>query len=186
MTENKNSFFENWEISAVLTVIGIIILFSASIMVILIAPTYVDPTWTQPTSTYQVQMYEISDPNIYFGTTYKGSSQLQAVYHLKEGNTLLSFQESEVLRIVAPPDLQRYITRSDDPKLKLTHKLLMVRKPQKTSKADLMLPLNLKNFAMSSKRNGRKKIQNGKNKIFPNLTLKSLNYMFQELKKLLL
>jgi cytochrome c oxidase cbb3-type subunit II len=130
MSETKRSFVENLDMSALLTVIGVILLFSMSVMVILIAPTYVDPTWTQPTSSYQVQMYEVSDPNFYIGTTYKGSQNLQAVYHLKENFTLLAFQESETVRITAPPELERYVSKLNDTPLKLTSKLLMLRIPQ--------------------------------------------------------
>lgn len=130
MTEGKVKFFHHLDKSAVLTVLGIILLFSMSVMVILIAPTYVDPTWTDPTSSYQVQMYEVSDPNFYLGTTYKGSSDLQAVYRIKEGFTLLAFQESEGVRIVAPPELIQYVSPASDSLVKLTTKLLMLRKPQ--------------------------------------------------------
>lgn len=56
-------FFHNIDKSALFTVIGIILLFSTSVAVVLIAPKFVDPSWTQPTTPYQVQMYEISDPN---------------------------------------------------------------------------------------------------------------------------
>lgn len=137
MNKSKGHFFDPLDKSALLTLIGIIVLFSASIIVVLIAPSYVDPTWTNPSSTYQIQMYEVSDPNIYFGTTYKGNNALQAVYHIKENFTLLAFKESETLRIVAPPELSKYITPIHDPHLKLTSKLLLLRKPQ---------PQNIGNF----------------------------------------
>ena len=101
MREQKLHFWEHLDKSAIFTILGIILLFSSSIIVVLIAPSYVDPTWTQPSSLYQVQMYEVSDPHIYFGTTAQGSSGLQAVYHLKANYTLLAFQESEAIRIVA-------------------------------------------------------------------------------------
>ena len=116
--------------SAVLTVLGIVLLFSCSIAVILIAPSYVDPTWTQPASSYQVQMYEISDPHLYIGS-FKGSSDLQFVYHIKEDFTLSAFRETNVLKIIAPPELKNYITSMDDPALKLTSRLLLLRPPQK-------------------------------------------------------
>lgn len=132
MREEKRQLWDNLDKSAIFTILGIILLFSASIMVVLIAPSYVDPTWTQPTSLYQVQMYEVSDPHIYFGTTYQGNTALQAVYHLKANHTLLAFQESDSVRIVAPPELTKYITKTQDPLLKLTSKLLLLRKPQYT------------------------------------------------------
>jgi cytochrome c oxidase cbb3-type subunit II len=134
MTEEKGNFLHHLDKSAVLTVIGIILLFSMSVMVILIAPTYVDPTWTEPTSSYQVQMYEVSDPNFYIGTTHQGSGNLQALYHIKEGFTFLAFQESEGMRIVAPPELNHYVTKTSDLMIKLSTKLLMLRKPQNAQK----------------------------------------------------
>ena len=59
-----HNFFVRVEISAVLTLIGIILLFSGAVVVTLLAPRYVDPTWTSPTSPYQVQMYEMADQAI--------------------------------------------------------------------------------------------------------------------------
>jgi cytochrome c oxidase cbb3-type subunit 2 len=141
MNEAKDPFFNHLDKSAIFTFIGIVLLFSASVIVVLISPSYVDPTWTNPSSTYQIQMYEVSDPNIYFGTTYKGNSSLQAVYHLKEGFTLLAFQESEAVKIVAPPDLSKYVTSSSDPRLKLTFKLLLLRKPQPQKEEGAFDPL---------------------------------------------
>jgi cytochrome c oxidase cbb3-type subunit 2 len=130
MEEHKHHFVHKLDKSAILTVIGIILLFSTSIAVILVAPTFVDPTWTQPTSSYQVQMYEISDPNLYIGSTLSGSTELQFIYHLKEDFTLLAFHETDVVKIIAPPELEKFITHVDDPTLKLTSHLLMLRPPQ--------------------------------------------------------
>lgn len=126
---SDNSFMHKVEKSAILTIIGIILLFSTAIIVVLIAPTYVDPTWTQPTNPYQVQIYEIADPNFYITAT-PGNSERQQVYHIKEDFTLLAFQETQNSRIVAPPELEKYITAADDKTLKLTSQLLFVRKPQ--------------------------------------------------------
>jgi cytochrome c oxidase cbb3-type subunit II len=128
MSNRFEKFWENLDLSALFTVIAIIVLFSFSVIVILIAPSYVDPTWTNPASSYQVQMYEISDPNYYLGSEYKGSSELQALYHLKEGFTLLGFQETDYQRIVAPKSLQDYVTKYGDPKLRLTTRLLLLRR----------------------------------------------------------
>lgn len=129
--EHKN-WIHNIDASAWMTIIGIFVLFSFSVGVVLVAPSFVDPTWTQPTSPYQVQMYEISDPNLYIGSTSKGGYDLQFVYHIKEDFTLLAFHETNVVKIVAPPDLEKYITRHGDPTLKLTTRLLLLRTPQKT------------------------------------------------------
>lgn len=124
----QHNFFYNIEKSLVITFIGIVLLFSGSIIVTLIAPTYIDPTWTEPSSLYQVQMYEVSDPNIYISSATPRSQSLQYVYHVRKDYTLLAFQETELLRIKASPDLEKYITRVGDPKVKLTSQLLLTRK----------------------------------------------------------
>jgi len=132
---HKNVFYKiEW--SALITFIGIVFLFSFSVVIVLIAPRYVDPTWTTPTSSYQVQMYEISDPNLYISSTSTGSPTLQSVYHLKDKFTLLAFHETQSVRIVAPPELEKFITKFKEPTLKLTSKLMMLRKPQKTDAFD--------------------------------------------------
>ncbi len=126
---SSNHWAYKIELSAILTIIGIILLFSGAVGVTLIAPSYIDPTWTQPTSQYQVQMYEVADPNIYLSTLRSDSTALQAVYHLKKDFTLLAFQESEALRFIAPPELEKYITKLGDQKLKLTSQLILLRRP---------------------------------------------------------
>lgn len=128
----KHSGFYNLEKSAVITFIGIILLFSGAIIVTVIAPNLVDPTWTQPTSSYQVQIYEVADPNVYISASQKGGGDLQFVNHLKSGFSLLCFQESSGVRIVAPPELEKFITRYNDPELKLTSRLLLLREPKKS------------------------------------------------------
>lgn len=117
------------EMSAIWTVVGIIGLFLTSILVVLIAPTYVDPSWTQPASPYQVQMYEVSDPNLYISGTVTGGNELQFVRHLKQNFTLLAFKESEAIRFAAPEELKKYITHLEDSTLKLTSHLLLLRNP---------------------------------------------------------
>lgn len=134
--EKKHNFFYNIEKSLLVTLIGILLLFSGSIIVTLIAPSYIDPTWTQPSSLYQALMYEVSDPNIYISRASAGSPALQYVYHIKDGYTLLSFQETETVKIIAPPELEKYITKVGDPTLKLTSKLLLVRKPGQEGEAE--------------------------------------------------
>ncbi|MCE2982473.1 MAG: cbb3-type cytochrome c oxidase subunit II [Parachlamydia sp.] len=124
----KKGFFHHLlDRSAVLTVIGIILLFSTSIAVVLVAPRYVDKTWTTPSTPYQAQMYEIEDPHIYISTTSHEGNDLQYVRHLKAGFSLLAFQESENLRLIAPPELEKYITRLNEKELKLTSRLLLLR-----------------------------------------------------------
>lgn len=118
------------EKSAIATFIGIVFLFSTAIIVVLIAPQHIDPTWQEPTSDYQVQMYEVSDPHVYIGNPATGGYDLQYVYHLKKDFTLLAFQESEDVRLMASPDLEPYITRLGDTQIKLTSQLLLLRKPE--------------------------------------------------------
>jgi cytochrome c oxidase cbb3-type subunit 2 len=128
---HPNSFVHKVELSAIFTVLGIIILFSGAVVVTLIAPRHLDQTWTEPSSTYQVQMYEVIDPNLYISSLSSNSmQQLQSVYHLKKDYTLLAFQESESVRIIAPPELKKYITKYQEPKLKLTSNLLLLRDPK--------------------------------------------------------
>lgn len=125
------------ELSAVLTVLGVILLFSTSVLVILIAPSFVDPSWSQPSSSYQVQMYEVSDPNFYIGKAMSNSSDLEFVNHLKKGFTLLAFHETPVVKILAPEDLQQYVTPHGDSKLKLTSRLLLLRTPKSDRKEEV-------------------------------------------------
>lgn len=126
---NKNIFYKiEW--SAIITVIGIIILFSCAVAVTLIVPNYLDPSWVSPSSLYQKQMYEVSDPNLYISShSSKRNLQLQYVYHIRDGFTLLAFQESKTVRFAAPPELQKYITREGEKLLKLTSELLLLRAP---------------------------------------------------------
>lgn len=134
--DSHHGFFHNLDKSALMTLIGIILLFSMSVFVVLIAPRYVDPTWTSPSSSYQVQMYEVADPNLYISSSVSGGSTLQFVYHLKDNYTLLVFHENENTRIVAPPELEKFVTRQNDPELKLTSHLLLLRKPQSSEAFD--------------------------------------------------
>ncbi|MEC7840226.1 MAG: cbb3-type cytochrome c oxidase subunit II [Chlamydiota bacterium] len=131
----KNVFYK-LEWSAVVTVIGILILFTIAVSITIVAPTYLDPSWINPSSAYQKQMYEVADPNLYISSnTSKGGSELQFVYHIKDKYTLLAFQESPSVRFVAPENLQKYITKEDDPTLKLTSDLLLLREPKEADGA---------------------------------------------------
>lgn len=133
---HHRGFFHNIELSAVITLVGIILLFSTAIVVTLLAPRYVDPSWTSPSSPYQVQMYEVSDPNLYISSASTGGSTLQFLYHLKKHYTLLAFHESNGTRFVAPADIEKYITKYGEDDLKLTSELLLLRKPIKTESFD--------------------------------------------------
>lgn len=132
--ENKSpkDFMHRIEKSAIWTVIGIFLLFSTAIIVTLVGPIYIDQTWISPSSPYQVQMYEVEDPNIYIGGI-SGVDELLHIQHLKQNFTLLSFKESEENRIIAPPDLEKYVTRYNSPTLKLTSRLLLLRVPAEES-----------------------------------------------------
>ena len=129
MSQSNKGFLYSLDKSAVLTVIGILILFSMAILVTLIAPAYVDKSWTQPSSAYQKQMYEVADPNLYISTSMTGSDDLKLVYHVRDSFSLLAFSESETVRIIAPSSLEHYITKLGDENLKLTSRLLLLRKP---------------------------------------------------------
>lgn len=130
--------FDKWEWSAIWTVLGVIFLFSMAVGVTLIAPTYIDPSWKQASSVYQVQMYEVSDPNVYVSTSNPSSYALHYVYHLKEGFSLMAFQEGPLMRIIADPALQPFVTRLEDTELKLTTRVLFLRKPLDVAQAALL------------------------------------------------
>lgn len=123
-------FFHRLDRSAILTIMGVLFLFSFAIIITLIAPRYVDSTWTSPSSDYQVQMYEREDPDLYLSTTATKGQELQYVRHLKAGMTFLAFQETKRIRFIAPVELESYITRYEDPELKLTSRLLFLREPE--------------------------------------------------------
>jgi cytochrome c oxidase cbb3-type subunit 2 len=123
-------FVHKLDRSAVMMIAGIILLFSTAIIITLVAPRFVDSTWTSPSSPYQVQMYEIQDPNFYLSSVSTGGNELQYVNHLKQDFTLLAFKEFEHLRLIAPPELEKFITRYQDPQLKLTSRLLLLREPE--------------------------------------------------------
>lgn len=127
MKEKLKHFIHSIDLSAALTVIGIIILFSGAVIVTLIAPNFTDSTWTMPSSHYQVQMYEYSDPNFYISSAGTGGRQLQYVHHLQQGVSLIAFKETPALRIQAPPELEKYVTRLNDKTLKLTSRLMFLR-----------------------------------------------------------
>lgn len=133
---DEHSKLHKIELSALLTVIGVILLFSTAVAVVLISPSFVDPSWQQPTCSYQVQMYEISDPNFYIGKAMSGSSDLEFVNHLELGKTLLAFHEMPSLRILAPESLQKYVTAEKDEKIKLTSQLLLLRTPSAEKKEE--------------------------------------------------
>lgn len=131
-----NHFLHKLDRSTAILIIGVILLFSTAIAVVLIAPRFVDSTWTTPSSPYQVQMYEISDPYFFMSSTSTGGNELQYVRHLKQDFTLLSFKESENLRLITEPGLEKFITRYQEEQLKLTSRLLLLREPEGEMRAE--------------------------------------------------
>lgn len=129
MSGNKH-WYDNIDTSAVLTVIGVIVLFSSAIGVTLLAPMWLEESWMEPSCEYQVQMYEVADPNVYLSNSAADRDDLQLVHHLKKDFTLVAYTESEVVRIVAPKELDQFVTRFGDEKLRLTSKLLLLREPE--------------------------------------------------------
>ncbi|MCH9610116.1 MAG: hypothetical protein S4CHLAM81_02010 [Chlamydiales bacterium] len=138
----------NLEKSAIWTAVAILLLFSTAIAVTLITPHYVDPSWTQPSSSYQVQMYEVSDPNVYVSTSNPGGVGLQYVYHLQEGKTLQAYQESEAVTIETTPELESFVTRKEDKELKLTSRVLLLKKKEGSEVLELFDPKSTEAFAI--------------------------------------
>jgi cytochrome c oxidase cbb3-type subunit 2 len=133
-------FLHSLDLSALATIIGILILFSGAVGVTLIAPNYIDTAWITPASEYQVQMYEVADPDFYISSL-GGGQQLQFVHHVKNGYSLLSFSESETVKIEAPKDLEKYVTRLGNKKIKLTSRLLLLKEKPYTAKQGTVLEL---------------------------------------------
>lgn len=131
---SDKGIFYKIELSALVSLLGIIILFSISIFVVLIAPTYVDKSWTSPTSPYQVQIYELADPNVFISGATQGPQNVETVDRIQAGFSLLAFQESEAVRIHTTPELEKYVTRRGDKKVKLTSRLLLLRPSVPTDK----------------------------------------------------
>lgn len=123
-----HDFFHSLDLSAIFSFLGIILLFSTAVIVTLIAPNLIDSTWTMPSSNYQVQMYEVSDPHFYISSAGTSGQNLQYVHHIKKGGPLLSFKESDQFKITAPKELEKYITKKEDKELKLTNRLLLLKK----------------------------------------------------------
>ncbi len=115
--------------SALFTAIGVLLFLSISVAITVVAPYYIDPSWTTPSSSYQQQVYEKSDPNLYISTSATGSKDITYVYHMQQRKTLSAFVETENVRIVAPPELRKYVTHYGDKELKLTTRVLLLSDP---------------------------------------------------------
>ena len=170
MTQKKNRI----ERSAVLTAIGIFFFFFLAISMTIILPNNIDPTWIKPSSHYQVQMYDVADPHTYIARAATGSQDLEYVNHLEEGVTLQAYQENGTARIIAPPELEKYITRIGDIKLKLTSRVLLLREPQISENFDAV--------AIASRRRGELRKQWLKdNPDWKEKGQQSVDYKIQEL-----
>jgi cytochrome c oxidase cbb3-type subunit 2 len=144
MNEKKRwKYFLKSEKSLVLTVVSILVLFGLAIGVVVIAPSYVDDSWIEPCCSYQVQMHEVSDPHFYINAASLQPEPLEFVKHLKEGESLITFEEKQYFRIVAPDHLKKYITAYNEKPLKITTKLLFLREPQKTDDFDALAEADL-------------------------------------------
>lgn len=131
MSDKKEKGFkllDDAEKSGLYTIIGVLFLFAGSVAVVLLAPLWTEQSWVSPTSNYQVQMYEVADPNFFISNSAGLTYDLQFVNRLKNGYTLSAFQESDRMRIVSSPELQNYITKLGDKEMKLTSRLLLLRK----------------------------------------------------------
>jgi cytochrome c oxidase cbb3-type subunit 2 len=142
MSGDKNSIVYKINTSAILTVIGVILLFSTAIIVTLLAPAFTEKEWIKPSSEYQMQMYEIADPHVYISNQGYDKQNIQMVNHLKSGMTLQSFSERKISRIVAPKELEKYISRFGESKLLLTPRLLFLREPEKSDSFDALTAAN--------------------------------------------
>lgn len=129
MSQN-DSRLHKIETSLVVTLLGIILLFSFAVGITLYAPRYIDGSWVEPVSDYQVQMYEVSDPFSFISNSATGSYDLQFVHQLKSGLTLLAFVEGEKMRILPQSGLEQYVNAHGSTPLKLTSRLLLLRAPQ--------------------------------------------------------
>lgn len=130
--DHSKQIMHKVEKSAFLSIVGIIFLFSFAVILIMFLPMFIDKSWVSPSSPYQVQMYEVEDPNVYISSASPSGmgGELQQVHHLKKDFTLLAFQENEGQRFVTTSELEKYITRYSDSKLKLTSRILLLRIPQ--------------------------------------------------------
>lgn len=124
----SGSFFKP-EKSAWLTFLWVGFLFGLCMAVVLIAPLISERQWVENSSEYQKQMYELADENVYLSTASPDGKTLHTIYQIRSDRLPLAFIESETVRMVAPKELEPYITRCGDSKIKLTHRLLLLRPP---------------------------------------------------------
>jgi cytochrome c oxidase cbb3-type subunit 2 len=129
MKVSKQDFLFFFETSLLVTAVGVFLHFLFSMSIVLFAPLLEETPWVQPSSYYQVQMYEVADSHLYVGSAGTSSRTLMFVHHLKKGKILSGFSESDNIKIMAPPELEKYITKMGE-KLKLTSQVLLLRKPE--------------------------------------------------------
>lgn len=136
MSQHKHSFIHSLDLSAVWTFIGIVVLFSIAVCVVLLAPNHIDKSWTEPTTPYMRQIYEVADPNLFVSSTGEKRQNLEFVYRLQNKITLLAFKETAVNKIVAPKELDKYVTKENEKDLKLTSRLLLLKVPADEEKEE--------------------------------------------------
>jgi cytochrome c oxidase cbb3-type subunit 2 len=124
------------ETSAWLTFLGVGTLFGLCVSVVLVAPLISEKQWSENSSEYQRQMYELADENVYVSTASSDGKTMHTIYQIRSDRLPLGFVESETMRIIAREDLEKYITHLDEPKVKLTHRLLLLRLPLVSSDFD--------------------------------------------------
>ncbi len=56
-------------------------------------------------------MYEVADPNLYAARALPGAPTLDYVHHLKQGYSLLAFQETDSCAFLLILLIDRYVTR---------------------------------------------------------------------------
>jgi cytochrome c oxidase cbb3-type subunit 2 len=134
--KNRWKLFLKSEKSLILTISGVLVLFGLAIAIVVVAPSYVDESWVEPCCSYQVQMHDVSDPNFYINAASLQPDPIEYVRHIKQGYSLLSFEEKEHLRIVAPENMQKFVTKLNQTPLIITTELLFLRDPQKTDDFD--------------------------------------------------
>ncbi len=126
-----------FEKSIFVLIVGVLFLFALAIITVVVAPRHLDDSWRTPSSSYQQQMYEVSDPHLYINCNKAAIAPLTFVRQIFNDYTLLSFEESDMVRIWAPEELQPYIKRYNDPTLILSSRLLLLRPPRSAIKEEI-------------------------------------------------
>lgn len=138
---SSNKVEDKIETSLKITIAIVLTFFIVSMTIVLISPRFIDESWMSPSSRYQVQMYERLDPVLYISNSASGNYELQHVQHVMNGKTLFAFVETDRIKILADGELSKYVTAKDDPKIKLTSRLLLLKKSDKENSANEVFQL---------------------------------------------